>query len=126
MPYNYMDEYIDLLFKGDDESDSKKVRKSSIFFCNDSFYTVANLIHNPKDVALASILLGAKIMNVFYPGHKYYDMDKFKERVAAAGKNEVEQSKYWFKMLDKEIDLKKVNEIINSIYQFYDSVKNIK
>ena len=31
MPYNHMDDYIELIFKEKSESDAKKVRKASIF-----------------------------------------------------------------------------------------------
>lgn len=125
MPYEYVDSFIDLLFKVDnDDTDVRKVRKATIFFLNDTFYTVSNLIHKPQDVAIASVLMGAQTMGVIYPGNKYYDMDKFKERLAAADKQNDEPNKYWFRMLDKEIDLKNVNEIINSLYQFYEQIRS--
>jgi len=125
MPYNHMDEFIDILFNVDKESDldCKKVRKAAIFIWNDSFYTVANLTYDPKEVALAAILQGAEIIDVLYPGKKYYDMDKFRERAAKSGKAVQELNKYWFKNLDPSIDIKSVNEIICMIYQFYEKIK---
>jgi hypothetical protein len=112
MPYYYMDEYIELLFKSKEDSDYKKVRKAAIFVCNDSFYTVANLVYGPKDVALAVILIGAKIMGVISPCGKYYDLEKLRQRALENKKTIPESSKYWYKILDPSINLKNVNEII--------------
>ena len=75
MPYNYLDDYINLMFRNDDENegdkDIKKVKKATIFVWNDSFYTSANLIYSPKDVSLACILIGAKIMNINMPSKHF-------------------------------------------------------
>ena len=85
MPYNYLDDYINLLFNNSEElegdKDIKKVKKATIFVCNDSFYTSANLIYNPQEVALAWILIGAKIMNVNMRIIKLYSLLIKKNRI---------------------------------------------
>ena len=46
--YNILDEYLAKLFKfGDDEKELKRVKKAAIFFLNDSFYTISNLVYKP-------------------------------------------------------------------------------
>jgi hypothetical protein len=123
MPYNYLDDYIELIFRGKADPEAKRVRKATIFVCNDTFYTISNLIYDPKNVALASILLGARIVDIQYPGSPEYDLEALRDRVKENGRSEEERTKYWFKMVDPEIDLFIINDIINMMAKFYDKIK---
>lgn len=121
MPYQYLDEYLELLFINKDER--KIVKKTTIFVANDTFYTLANLLHNPKNVALATILVSAKISKVEFPGSENYNLDDFKDRVKEKQRSEIDKTKYWFKMIDTEIELMNVNSIITMIFDFYSQIK---
>ncbi|CAI2376246.1 unnamed protein product [Moneuplotes crassus] len=119
--YSLMDSFLQKLFSSD-EDELKKVKKAAIFFLNDSFYTVASLVHKPCDVVLACILLGAQTMNVGYPGKKYYDFKKIK---LAMSKDKFDKpSKYWYKWVNPEIDMENVNEVVTSISNFYTKISS--
>mmetsp|Transcript_2519 Transcript_2519/g.2973 ORF Transcript_2519/g.2973 Transcript_2519/m.2973 type:complete len:106 (+) Transcript_2519:561-878(+) len=99
----------------------KKVKKASIFFLNDSYYTIGSLICKQSEIALACILCGAKAMDIEYPGRKYYQMDKLKEKMNT--ENQKYSSNFWFKWLDSDINLENVNRVITLINEFYAKVK---
>ena len=117
MPYQYIDRYAELLFGSSDSknTDCANAKKVAQFVCNDSFYTAVNLIHNPKDVALACVLVAAKNANVSMPFSKYYEFDTFIDRVAAStGKtvSTLEVKTFWFKLLDADIDIASVKDVV--------------
>ena len=69
------------------------------------------------------MLLGARIMDIHYPGSKDYDLDELKQRMHEKGRTEEEKTKYWFKMIDPELDLHVVNKVLDSMARFYEKVK---
>ena len=76
--YRFLRKYVSALF---DKEEQELVYRTSLYFLNDSYYTVTGLIHTSKEVALASVFLAAKQHNFEIPIDPYYKFDLFTERI---------------------------------------------
>ena len=123
IPYDFMEPYLELLIEDENKSELLKVKKATIFFCNDSFYTTANLLYSSKNVCLACALMALQIMKFEIPSSKNYDMDSLMKRIIKKCETKVMNSDYWYKMIDLDLDLEAVTEIIKMVNEFYTKIK---
>ena len=124
LPHRYLSKYWDLLFKFKANYSIKEVLKASKVVWNDSFYTEANLIYNPKDVALACILIAARLLTIYTPLSKYYEREKFLSKFPKE-ENSTENQEFsfeekWFELLDMDINIEHVNQIAKILKTLYD------